>query len=206
VSVEPWNPDLSTLTQDVLAYARGREAALAAVTVGAPADVDPHALAGALRLGFVTELLSRPVQLGYLAGVASLILLAQGPRLVGLKLADGSLPHALATLARELAEGRWGAWPAALGLGTTAVLLLGRRVAPRIPWAFVCVVAGVAIVEAFGLAKAGATLPCRDATDEGLVRQDRAGTGRVIMSQDDVGGYRMQSGGGRRRTPSPACG
>ncbi len=49
VSVEPWNPDLSTLTQDVLAYARGREAALAAVTVGAPADVDPHALAGALR-------------------------------------------------------------------------------------------------------------------------------------------------------------
>ena len=61
-------------------------------------------------------------------------------------------------------------------------------------------------VEAFGLAKAGATLPCRDATDEGLVRQDPAGTGRVIMSQEDVGGYRMQSGGGPRRTPSPACG
>lgn len=44
-------------------------------------------------------------------------------------------------------------------------------------------------VEAHVLAHAGATLPRRDAIDERLVRQYRAGTGRVIASQDDVGGY-----------------
>lgn len=50
-------------------------------------------------------------------------------------------------------------------------------------------------VEAFVLANAGGTLPRREATDERIVRQYRAGTGRVIMSQDDVGGSGMQPGG-----------
>jgi hypothetical protein len=44
-------------------------------------------------------------------------------------------------------------------------------------------------VEAHVLARAGATLPRRDAIDERLVRQFHAGTGRIIFSQDDVGGY-----------------
>ena len=54
------------------------------------------------------------------------------------------------------------------------------------------------------LAKGGATLPRRDANDERRLRQDRAGPERVILSQDDVGGYGLQPGGRRRRTPSRA--
>ena len=45
------------------------------------------------------------------------------------------------------------------------------------------------------LAKGGATLPRRDANDERRLRQDRAGPERVILSQDDVGGYGLQPGG-----------
>lgn len=44
-------------------------------------------------------------------------------------------------------------------------------------------------VEAHVLAHAGATRPRRDAIDERLVRQFRAGTGQIIFSQDDVGGF-----------------
>ena len=44
-------------------------------------------------------------------------------------------------------------------------------------------------VEAAVLADAGATLPARDPIDERIVRQFRAGSGTVILSQDDVGGY-----------------
>jgi hypothetical protein len=44
-------------------------------------------------------------------------------------------------------------------------------------------------VEGHVLARAGATLPRRDAIDERLVRQFHAGKGRIIFSQDDVGGY-----------------
>ena len=46
-------------------------------------------------------------------------------------------------------------------------------------------------VEEYVLANAGATLPRRDAIDERIIRQHRAGTGRVIMSQDDVGGFSL---------------
>ena len=59
-------------------------------------------------------------------------------------------------------------------------------------------------VEAFVLANAGATLPRRDATDERILRQYRAGTGRVIQSQYDVGGYWLQPCGTRRPIPSHA--
>jgi hypothetical protein len=45
-------------------------------------------------------------------------------------------------------------------------------------------------VEDHVLANAGATLPRRDAIDERLIRQYRSGAGKVIQSQDDVGGYR----------------
>lgn len=44
-------------------------------------------------------------------------------------------------------------------------------------------------VEAHVLANAGATLPRRDSIDERLVRQYRAGQGKLVVSQDDVGGY-----------------
>ncbi len=44
-------------------------------------------------------------------------------------------------------------------------------------------------VEAHVLARAGATRPRRDAIDERLVRQFQAGSGKIIFSQDDVGGF-----------------
>lgn len=46
-------------------------------------------------------------------------------------------------------------------------------------------------VEQFVLANAGATLPARDPIDERLVSQYRKGTGKIISSQDDVGGYAL---------------
>ncbi len=46
-------------------------------------------------------------------------------------------------------------------------------------------------VEQAVLADAGALLPERDAIDERIVRQYREGTGRIINSQDDVGGYAL---------------
>jgi hypothetical protein len=44
-------------------------------------------------------------------------------------------------------------------------------------------------VEEHVLLHAGATLPARDAIDRRLVAEHRAGRGRVIRSQDEVGGY-----------------
>jgi len=50
-------------------------------------------------------------------------------------------------------------------------------------------VLAVEAVEDYVLQNAGATLPKRDPIDERLVRQYRAGAGKIIQSQDEVGGY-----------------
>ncbi len=110
------------------------------------------AAAGLLRFGFLTELLSRPVQLGYLSGVGVLILAAQVPKLLGLSLTS---PHALGAaseLVGLVAAGQASGSSLALGGGTLALLALGKRFAPRAPWPLVAVVLGVALVEALGLA------------------------------------------------------
>jgi MFS superfamily sulfate permease-like transporter len=54
--------------------------------------------AGALRLGFVADLLSRPIRVGYLAGLAVTIVVGQLPKLLGFSVdADGLLQELAAT-------------------------------------------------------------------------------------------------------------
>jgi MFS superfamily sulfate permease-like transporter len=47
-------------------------------------------LGGILRLGFVTDLLSKPIRLGYLNGVALVVVVGQLPKLFGFSVDDGS--------------------------------------------------------------------------------------------------------------------
>jgi MFS superfamily sulfate permease-like transporter len=49
-------------------------------------------LIGALRLGFITELLSKPIRYGYMNGIAFTVLVSQLPKLLGVSIdADGPL-------------------------------------------------------------------------------------------------------------------
>jgi MFS superfamily sulfate permease-like transporter len=75
--------------------------------------------AGVLRLGFVTELLSRPVQLGYLYGIAVTIIVGQLPRLFGFSIQGRGLIPELRDFLQGLARGStngaalavgWPAW------------------------------------------------------------------------------------------------
>ena len=62
-------------------------------------------LAGGLaRFGFVTELLSMPVRLGYLMGIAVTVIVTQLPKLFGFSVDDGELPPGGARLRRGLDE------------------------------------------------------------------------------------------------------
>src|SRR5208282_2646658 len=59
-------------------------------------------LAGVARLGFVTELLSKPIRYGYMNGIALAVLVSQTPKFIGVKieeagpLRDRSAPRSLA--------------------------------------------------------------------------------------------------------------
>src|SRR6188768_1732540 len=54
-------------------------------------------LAGVARLGFVTELLSKPIRYGYMNGIALTVLLSQTPKLLGFSIeSDGPLRNVVA--------------------------------------------------------------------------------------------------------------
>ena len=105
-------------------------------------------VAGALKLGFVADLLSIPVTTGFLAGVAAHIVASQAPALMGLPAPAGPLPQKLWALAQE--AGAAHPLDLMLGLGTTAFILAGERLAPRFPGALVAVMAATAATALFG--------------------------------------------------------
>jgi high affinity sulfate transporter 1 len=103
---------------------------------------------GVARFGFVTELLSMPVRLGYLMGIAVTVIVGQLPTLFGFSVDAEGLLREVRDFVRGLDETNTTAL--AIGIASLAVILGLRRVAPKIPGVFVAVVgatAGVALVD-----------------------------------------------------------
>jgi high affinity sulfate transporter 1 len=84
-------------------------------------------LAGIFRLGFVTELLSKPIRYGYMNGIALVVLISQLPKLFGFSIESSGPLRDLWAIGRGLAENRVNWTAAALGAGTLAIILLCKR-------------------------------------------------------------------------------
>lgn len=108
-------------------------------------------LAGGLaRFGFVTELLSMPVRVGYLMGIAVTVIVAQLPKLFGFSVESESFLPAIRDFFGGLDETNGLAL--ALGAGSLALIVGLRALAPKLPGVFFAVVAATALVAAGGLA------------------------------------------------------
>jgi high affinity sulfate transporter 1 len=108
--------------------------------------------AGLARLGFVTELLSKPIRYGYMNGIALTVLLSQVPKLFGFSVkAEGPLRQAWGIAAKVLA-GNTNIVTLLIGASTLALILLLKRW-PRVPGILIAVVAATVAVAAFDLAK-----------------------------------------------------
>jgi high affinity sulfate transporter 1 len=103
-------------------------------------------LAGIARLGFVTELLSKPIRYGYMNGIALTILVSQLPALFGFSGGGDSLLDESLAFFAGLTEGRVNAAALAVGAGTLAAILLLKRI-PRLP-AILLAVVGAAVTAA----------------------------------------------------------
>ena len=100
---------------------------------------------GLARLGFVTELLSKPIRYGYMNGIALTVLLSQIPKLLGFRAdAEGPLREAWA-IVRGVLDGRTNLAALAVGGGTLALILILKRW-PRVPGILVGVVAATLVV------------------------------------------------------------
>src|SRR4051812_5631480 len=81
-------------------------------------------LAGILRLGFVTELLSKPIRYGYMNGMAVVVLISQLPKLLGFSIESEGPLRDLWAIGEGIAGGKANGAAAALGIGTFAIIRL----------------------------------------------------------------------------------
>src|SRR4030095_1267376 len=84
-------------------------------------------LAGVFRLGFVTELLSKPIRYGYMNGIALAVLISQLPKLFGFSIESMGPLRDLWSIGEAILDRKanWGA--AALGIGTFVVIRIFKR-------------------------------------------------------------------------------
>jgi SulP family sulfate permease len=123
-------------------------AAAAALLVGAICFVG-----GLIRLGLLADLLSRPVLIGYMAGVAAIMIAGQLSKVSGVSVDGDEFLDQM----RSFVAGIGGVhWPTVvLSAAVLAVLLLLGRLAPRLPGALIAILIATAFVAALSLHENG---------------------------------------------------
>ncbi|QNE16985.1 sulfate permease [Kribbella qitaiheensis] len=148
-------------------------ALMTATTVGAIAVGDPSRymilaatlalmvgaiclVAWLLRLGFLADLLSKPVLVGYLAGIAVLMIVGQLGRITGVAVTGDSPAAEVVSAVQQL-----GTWhPATLGLSVAVLglLLASARWTPRLPAPLLVMALAAAVAAVAGLGDHGVAL------------------------------------------------
>ena len=105
--------------------------------------------AGLFRLGFVADLLSKPVLVGYITGVGVTLLTSQLGAFTGVPI-DAGNPFArigqFLTGLGEIDASTFG-----VGLGTLLVILVLRRLRPTVPGALIGLIGSIVVVSVFDL-------------------------------------------------------
>ncbi|HEY1413902.1 MAG TPA: SulP family inorganic anion transporter, partial [Rhodopila sp.] len=126
--------------------------------LAAPGSPDYVALAGGLalmvglvlvvggifRLGWIADLLSIPVTVGFLAGISVHILISQLPGILGLPAPGGPMLQRLETLAGQLSHTN--PFTLCIGVGVLALVTISERIDVRIPGALIGLIGAAAAV------------------------------------------------------------
>ena len=108
-------------------------------------------LGGFLRLGFVTDLLSKPIRLGYLNAIALIVVVGQLPKLLGFSVDADSLIGEIRETVKAIANGDIDLTAAAIGFGSLAIIIAFRVWIPKVPGVLVAVVVAIIVSAALGL-------------------------------------------------------
>ena len=110
--------------------------------------------AGLARLGFITELLSKPIRYGYMNGIALTVILSQMPKLLGFHAPGGGPLNKALGIAGAVFDGRLHQATLGVGVGSLAVILILKRWR-SVPAHLVAVVGATIAVALFDLSSAG---------------------------------------------------
>jgi high affinity sulfate transporter 1 len=108
-------------------------------------------LAGLARLGFITDLLSKPIRYGYMNGIALTVLVSQLPKLFGFSISAENLVGEIAAFVSAVLAGETNRVTLMIGLGVLATILLLKR-QKKVPGVLVAVVGATAVVGLYDLA------------------------------------------------------
>ncbi|MFJ3261827.1 SulP family inorganic anion transporter [Pseudomonas sp. NPDC086581] len=111
-------------------------------------------IAGLLRLGFITELLSKPIRYGYMNGIALTVLISQLPKLFGIKVDSEGPLRDIWHLGQALMDGRANWTSFAVGAGSLVLILLLKPY-KRIPGILIAVILATLAVSLFDLGSQG---------------------------------------------------
>ncbi|WKK13306.1 SulP family inorganic anion transporter [Rhodococcus ruber] len=100
---------------------------------------------GFLNLGFVTELLSKPLRLGYLNAIALVVIVGQLPKLLGLSVDASGLLGEIGAIARAVGDGQVDPTTAWVGVASLLVIVVLKVLHSRVPGVLVAVVGAVIV-------------------------------------------------------------
>ena len=108
------------------------------------------------RVGNAVKYISTPVMGGFISGVGLTIILMPLPKLFGGDPGTGELPALVRHLALQLPA--FHPFSAALGFGTVLLILVGKRLAPKLPMAVIMLLLGGLLTAVFHLDRFGVRL------------------------------------------------
>ena len=109
---------------------------------------------GLLRLGFVTELLSKPIRYGYMNGIALAVLISQTPKLLGFKIESKGPLRDFFTIVYSVGDGKVHMASFVVGICTLAAIMLLKPY-KKIPGILIAVVGATIAVGLLDLGSQG---------------------------------------------------
>jgi SulP family sulfate permease len=110
-------------------------------------------IAGLLRAGWIADLLSIPVTVGFLAGISVHIIAGQLPALLGLATPPGGLGPRLAAIVYDVPHAHF--TTTLIGVAVFIVVSTAEKLSPRIPGALIALAAAALATWQLGLAASG---------------------------------------------------
>ena len=136
-------------------------------------------VAGAMRLGFLSQFLAASVVTGFVIGLAFVITVGQIPALLGIPPVSGTIIQRLIEIAQQLDD--VDVDTAILGIGTLVGIMVLKRIAPRIPGALVALIVGIVLSTALDLPAKGVAVVGEVATGIPMPSIPRIPIGDIIF-------------------------
>lgn len=106
------------------------------------------------KLGFLATFLSSPILVGFVGGLALSILVSQVAKMLGVRIDSGAeFAEKLIDLITGLGGIHW--WSVLISMIAVAVLLVGRRLLPTVPWALLVLIVATIATMVWGLGDRG---------------------------------------------------